>query len=84
MICSVFRLIRTEICRNLAFLFISLIVLNKISTFLFNTNDILNIFCIIECAGELKCSNLFIVTMNEERVIEKNGYKVKVLPIYKF
>ncbi|WP_293492254.1 ATP-binding protein [Segatella copri] len=39
---------------------------------------------IIECAGELKCSNLTIVTMNEERVIEKNGYKVKVLPIYKF
>ena len=35
-------------------------------------------------AGELKCSNLTIVTMNEERVIEKNGYKVKVLPIYKF
>ena len=34
--------------------------------------------------GELKCSNLTIVTMNEERVIEKNGYKVKVLPIYKF
>lgn len=29
-------------------------------------------------AGELKCSNLTIVTMNEERVIEKNGYKVKV------
>ena len=35
-------------------------------------------------AGELKYSNLNIVTMNEERVIEKNGYKVKVLPIYKF
>lgn len=35
-------------------------------------------------AGELKCSNLTIVTMNEERVIEKNGYKIKVLPIYKF
>ena len=28
------------------FLFILSIVLNKISTFLFNTNDILNIFCI--------------------------------------
>ena len=39
---------------------------------------------IIECAGELKCSNLIIVTMNEERIIEKNGYKVKILPIYKF
>ena len=39
---------------------------------------------IIECAGELKCSNLFIVTMNEERVIEKNGYEIKVIPIHKF
>ena len=39
---------------------------------------------VIECAGELKCSNLIIVTMREERVIEKNGYKVRVLPIYKF
>lgn len=39
---------------------------------------------ITECAGELNCSRLFIVTMNEERVIEKNGYKVKVTPIYKF
>ncbi len=28
------------------FLFILSVVLNKISTFLFNTNDILNIFCI--------------------------------------
>ena len=27
-------------------LFILFVVLNKISTFLFNTNDILNIFCI--------------------------------------
>ena len=39
---------------------------------------------LIECAGELKCQNLLIVTMNEERIIEKNGYVVKVLPINKF
>lgn len=39
---------------------------------------------LIECAGELKCQNLLIVTMNEERRIEKNGYVVKVLPINKF
>lgn len=39
---------------------------------------------IIECAGELKCSNLFIITMNEERVIEKNGYQITVVPIHKF
>lgn len=39
---------------------------------------------LIECAGELKCQNLLIVTMNEERRIEKNGYVVKVLPVNKF
>ena len=39
---------------------------------------------LIECAGELKCSNLVIVTMNEERVIEKNGYKIMAVPIHKF
>ena len=39
---------------------------------------------IIECAGELKCSNLLIITMNEERTIEKNGHSIKVIPINKF
>ncbi len=39
---------------------------------------------IIECAGELKCDNLTIVTMNEKRVIEKDGYRVKVVPIREF
>ncbi len=39
---------------------------------------------LIECAGELKCSKLLIVTMNEERVIEKNGYEIKVIPVYRF
>ncbi len=39
---------------------------------------------LIECAGELKCSNLVIVTMDEERVIEKNGHKIMVVPIHKF
>lgn len=39
---------------------------------------------IIECAGELKCSNLLIVTMNDERTIEKNGHTIKVVPINKF
>ena len=39
---------------------------------------------LIECAGELKYKNLVIVTMNEERVIEKNGYKIMVVPIHKF
>ncbi len=39
---------------------------------------------LVECAGELKCDNLFIVTMNEETVIEKNGYEIKVVPVHKF
>jgi len=39
---------------------------------------------IIECAGELKCNNLVIVTNNDERSIEKNGYKIDVIPISKF
>ena len=39
---------------------------------------------IIECAGELKCSNLVIVTYNDKRTIEKDGYKIDVLPISEF
>jgi len=39
---------------------------------------------LVECAGELKCGNLVIVTNNEERTIEKNGYKIDVIPISKF
>ena len=37
-----------------------------------------------ECAGELKCDNLVIVTNNDERTIEKDGYKINVMPISKF
>ena len=39
---------------------------------------------LVECAGELKCSQLLIVTMSEERIIEKNGLEIKVVPIHKF
>lgn len=39
---------------------------------------------IVECAGELNCQNLVIVTMNEERTIECNGHQIKVMPIQKF
>lgn len=39
---------------------------------------------LIECAGELKCSNLVIVTNNDERTIEKEGYSISVVPISKF
>ena len=39
---------------------------------------------LVECAGELKCSNLVIVTNNEERIIEKGSYKIRVVPVAKF
>ncbi|MCR5070152.1 MAG: ATP-binding protein [Prevotella sp.] len=38
---------------------------------------------LVEAAGELHCSDLLIVTADEERTIEKNGYTIKVTPIYK-
>lgn len=39
---------------------------------------------IIECAGELKCNNLVIITYNDKRTIEKEGYKIEVVPISDF
>ena len=39
---------------------------------------------LIECAGDLKCDNLVIVTNNDERTIEKEGYSISVVPISKF
>lgn len=39
---------------------------------------------IVECAGELKCCDLVIVTYNDKRIIEKDGYKIKVVPISEF
>lgn len=39
---------------------------------------------IVECAGELKCSNLTIVTNNDKRTIEKDGYTIAVVPISEF
>ena len=37
-----------------------------------------------ECAGELKCDNLVIVTYNDKRTIEKDGYRIDVVPITEF
>ncbi len=37
-----------------------------------------------ECAAELNCSNLVIVTNNEERVVEKDGYRIDVVPVVKW
>ncbi len=39
---------------------------------------------IVECAGELKCNNLVIVTHNDKRIIEKDGYTINVVPVYEF
>ena len=39
---------------------------------------------LIECAGELKCDHLKIITWDEERVIEKNGYRIEVVPVMKW
>ena len=39
---------------------------------------------LVECAGELKCDNLVIITNNDERTLEKGGYKIDVIPISKF
>ena len=37
---------------------------------------------LIECAGELKCNNLLIITNNEEREIHTDGYNIKVIPFH--
>ena len=39
---------------------------------------------LIECAAELNCSNLAIVTNSEERIIEKDGYRIDVVPVAKW
>ena len=39
---------------------------------------------LVECAEELNCSNLVIVTNNEERIIEKVGYRIDVVPVAKW
>ena len=39
---------------------------------------------ITECARELKCSNLTIVTNDDERTIEKDGFTIAVMPLSKF
>ena len=39
---------------------------------------------LLECAAELDCSNLAIVTNDDERVIEKDGYRIDVVPVAKW
>ena len=37
-----------------------------------------------ECAGELNCCNLVIVTNNDERTIEKDSYSIDIVPVAKW
>lgn len=39
---------------------------------------------IVECAGELGCSDLVIVTNADRRIIEKNGCRIRVVPVSEF
>lgn len=39
---------------------------------------------LIECAEELRCSNLIIVTKDEENIVEKEGHIIKIVPIEQF
>lgn len=39
---------------------------------------------LIECADELHCKHLLIITMNEEKTIEKDGFIIQAIPISKF
>jgi predicted AAA+ superfamily ATPase len=39
---------------------------------------------LIECAGELKCDNLYVITWDEERTIEKDGYVIQVVPVMRW
>ena len=68
--------------------------LNNVAMFLlsnvtgtFSYNDVaedLGLSSLVECAGELGCASLTIVTWNEERTIQKDGYTVNVVPVEKF
>ena len=39
---------------------------------------------LIECAEELKCENLVIITQNEEETITLGNHTIHVVPIHKF
>lgn len=39
---------------------------------------------IVECAGELGCCDLVIVTNADRRIIEKNGCRIRVVPVSEF
>lgn len=39
---------------------------------------------LVECAEELSCDSLFIITWSEERTITRNGHLIQVVPFWKF
>jgi len=39
---------------------------------------------LIECAEELKCTNLIIISRHENRIISKKAHNIKVIPISEF
>ena len=39
---------------------------------------------LIECAEELKCRQLLIITRNEARIIEMKGYEIRAVPVEEF
>lgn len=39
---------------------------------------------LVECAGELKCGSLSIITWDQEETIERDGYKIKLIPLRKW
>ena len=39
---------------------------------------------LVECASELKCRSLSIITWNQEETIQQDGYTIKVVPLRKW
>ena len=39
---------------------------------------------LVEGGGELKCTNMVVITNNDERIIEQKGCKINVMPVRKF
>ena len=39
---------------------------------------------IMECAEELNCNNLLIITWDQENVVQRGDYAIQILPYYKW
>lgn len=42
------------------------------------------ISALMECAGELHCNNLLLLTWDEEKTIEQDGQIIRILPVWKW